>query len=135
MLCRINCRIGVFKHLLARLGQQGFLRDQGPVTGVDDLWHAAIAGRSQFVNARDPLELQTGMASILNEIKNTQAARAGAAFSNVNFAKDNNFIYRVTIEPGWGGTLTKVLVDPSGGGEIAISTKYHDILAAQLTQT
>ncbi len=105
------------------------------VTGVDDLWHAAIAGRSQFVNARDPLELQTGMASILNEIKNAQAARAGAAFSNVNFAKDNNFIYRVTIEPGWGGTLTKVLVDPSGGGEIAISTKYHDILAAQLTPT
>jgi type IV pilus assembly protein PilY1 len=103
------------------------------VAGVDDLWHAAIAGRSQFVNARDPQELQTGMASILNEIKNLQAARAGAAFSSVNFAKDNNFIYRVTIEPGWGGTLTKVLVDPKGGGEVSIGTKYHDVLAAQVT--
>ena len=103
------------------------------VTGVDDLWHAAVAGRSQFVNARDPQQLQAGMASILAEIKNLQAARAGVAFSSVNFGKDNNYIYRVTIEPGWGGTLTKVLVDPKGGGEISIGTKYHDVLAAQVT--
>jgi type IV pilus assembly protein PilY1 len=103
------------------------------VTGVDDLWHAAVAGRSQFVNARDPQELQTGMASILSEIKNLQAARSGVAFSNVNFTKDNNYIYRVTIEPGWGGTLTKVLIDPKGGGEVSIGTKYHDVLAAQVT--
>ena len=103
------------------------------VTGVDDLWHAAINGRSQFVNARDPQELQTGMASILSEIKNLQAARSGVAFSSVNFTKDNNYIYRVTIEPGWGGTLTKVLIDPMGGGEVAIGTKYHDELTAQVT--
>ncbi|CAG1008358.1 Type IV pilus biogenesis factor PilY1 [Burkholderiales bacterium] len=103
------------------------------VTGVDDLWHAAVTGRSQFVNARDPAELQTGMASILSEIKNLQAARAGVAFSNVNFTAADNFIYRVTIEPGWGGTLTKVLVDPKGGGEVSIGTKYHDVLTAQVT--
>ena len=103
------------------------------VSAVDDLWHAAVAGRSQFVNARDPQQLQTGMASILSEIKNLQAARAGVAFSSVNFGKDNNYIYRVTIEPGWGGTLTKVLVDPKGGGEVSIGTKYHDELAKQVT--
>jgi type IV pilus assembly protein PilY1 len=103
------------------------------VTGVDDLWHAAITGRSQFVNARDPQQLQSGMASILAEIKNLQAARAGVAFSSVNFGASDNYIYRVTIEPGWGGTLTKVLVDPKGGGEVSIGTKYHDVLAAQVT--
>ena len=103
------------------------------VTGVDDLWHAAVTGRSQFVNARDPAELQAGMAAILNEIKNLQAARAGVAFSSVNFTKTDNYIYRVTIEPGWGGTLTKVLIDPTGGGEVSIGTKYHDVLAAQVT--
>ena len=103
------------------------------VTGVDDLWHAAVTGRSQFVNARDPAELQAGMASILNEIKNLQAARAGAAFSSVNFTSTGNYIYRVTTEPGWGGTLTKVLIDPTGGGEVSIGTKYHDVLAAQVT--
>lgn len=102
-------------------------------TGVDDLWHAAVTGRSQFVNARDPAELQTGMAAILNEIKNLQAARAGVAFGNVNFGETDNYIYRVTIEPGWGGTLTKVLLDPSTGTESAISTKYHDKLKEQVT--
>ena len=103
------------------------------VTGVDDLWHAAINGRSLFVNARDPAELQTGMALILSEIKNLQASRAGVAFSNVNFSADNNFIYRVTIEPGFGGTLTKVKVDPGEGNETAIITKYHEKLTAQVT--
>ena len=87
------------------------------VTGVDDLWHAAVTGRSQFVNARDPQELQTGMAAILSEIKNLQAARAGVAFSSVNFAASGNYIYRVTIEPGWGGTLTKVEVTRRTGAK------------------
>ncbi|MEO8486778.1 MAG: PilC/PilY family type IV pilus protein [Betaproteobacteria bacterium] len=104
------------------------------VTGVDDLWHAAISGASQFVNARDPQSLQTGMASILEEIGFSQASRAGAAFTSVNFTATDNYVYRVTIEPGWGGTLTKVLVDPKGGGEATTSTvDYHSVLAAQVT--
>ncbi|HEY8242013.1 MAG TPA: PilC/PilY family type IV pilus protein [Casimicrobiaceae bacterium] len=104
------------------------------ITGVDDLWHAAINGRSLFVNAHDPSELQQGMQSILREIQNQQAARAGAAFSSVAFGASNNFIYRVTIEPGWGGTLTKVEVDPLGeAGELTVITNYHDVLAAQVT--
>ena len=102
-------------------------------TGVDDLWHAAVTGRSQFVNARDPAELQTGMAAILAEIKNLQAARAGVAFGNVNFSETGNYLYRVTIEPGWGGTLTKVLLDPVTGTEAAIGTKYHEKLKEQVT--
>ena len=73
------------------------------------------------------------MQSILSEIKNLQAARAGVAFSSVNFGASDNHIYRVTTEPGWGGTLTKVLVDPEGGGEKEIKTKYHDVLTAQVT--
>ena len=103
------------------------------IAGVDDLWHAANAGRSLFVNAHDPTELQAGMINILNEIKNAQGSRAGAAFSNVAFTATDNYIYRVTIEPGWGGTLTKVEVDPFGGGEKSVKVNYHDVLAAQVT--
>ena len=59
------------------------------------------------------------MVRILKEIENQRASRAGAAFSSVAFTDKDNFIYRVTIEPGWGGTLTKVEVDPLGvGGEL-----------------
>jgi hypothetical protein len=81
---------------------------------VDDLWHAAVNGHGLFVNARDPQELQAGMVRILKEAENLQASRRGAAFSSVAFSATDNFIYRVTIEPGWGGTLTKVEVDPLG---------------------
>jgi type IV pilus assembly protein PilY1 len=104
------------------------------ITGVDDLWHAAVNGRSLFVNAHDPTELQRGMQAILREIENQQASRAGAAFSSVAFTDKDNFVYRVTIEPGWGGTLTKVEVDPLGeAGEQKVIMNYHDALSAQVT--
>jgi len=101
--------------------------------GVDDLWHAAVNGHSLFVNAHDPQELQAGMVRILKEIENQRAARAGAAFSSVAFTDKDNFIYRVTIEPGWGGTLTKVEVDPLGGGEVKEIMLYHKALSDQVT--
>ena len=107
------------------------------IAGVDDLWHAAITGRSLFVNARDPSELQRGMIDILKEIEFQQASRAGAAFSSVAFSSANNFTYRVTIEPGWGGTLTKAEVDPLGEDTTKSYPKdilaYHTVLAAQVT--
>jgi type IV pilus assembly protein PilY1 len=101
---------------------------------VDDLWHAAVNGHGLFVNARDPQELQAGMVRILKEADNLQASRTGAAFSSVAFSATDNFIYRVTIEPGWGGTLTKVEVDPLGeAGEIKEVMLYHKALADQVT--
>lgn len=106
------------------------------VRGVDDLWHAAIAGRSQFVNARDPAELQSGMASILNEVIEGVGTRSAAGFSAVNFAKTDNFSYRTSIEKNWGGTLTKSEIEPTTGVENPVPVlKYHEVLAAQLTPT
>jgi type IV pilus assembly protein PilY1 len=106
---------------------------QPGTTGVDDLWHSAHAGFSQFVNARDPAELQTGLQRILKEIENQQASRAGAAFSSVNFSASGNYVYRVTIEPGWGGTLSKVEIDAKGGGEKTTpEVEYHTVLGKQV---
>ncbi|MEP7208779.1 MAG: PilC/PilY family type IV pilus protein, partial [Casimicrobiaceae bacterium] len=85
-------------------------------SGVDDLWHAAINGRGRFVNAKSSDELKLGMGQILADITNQAGSRAGVAFQNVNLSGANKYIYRVNFEPGWGGSVTKVEVDPKDPG-------------------
>ena len=95
---------------------------------VDDLWHATVNSRGTFVFATSPLEVQYGLASILAGISNQRKSRAGAAFSGQVLSATNDIIYEPTIEPGWGGDLLKVQIDPdptspTAGQEVA--TLWH----------
>jgi type IV pilus assembly protein PilY1 len=114
-------------------------------SGVDDLWHASINSRGRFVNADSADEIKIGMGAILADIANTAGSRAGAGLQTVNITGAGAYAYRVTFEPGWGGTLSKVKVDTStlqeippapwqvGGGKDV--TAPTDSLYAQLTPT
>jgi type IV pilus assembly protein PilY1 len=104
-------------------------------SGVDDLWHASINARGQFVNADDADELQAGMGRILADVLNSAGSRGGAAFQGVNLSGTNNHIYRVKFEPGWGGSLAKVLIDPKTGAEISQDWEASAQLATQLLPT
>ncbi|HEV2977999.1 MAG TPA: PilC/PilY family type IV pilus protein, partial [Casimicrobiaceae bacterium] len=84
-------------------------------SGVDDLWHAAVSGRGQFVNAASAAQLQLGMGQILQNITNQEGSRAGAGFSSNSISATNNSIYEVNFQPGWGGDVIKVQVDPVTG--------------------
>ncbi|MDQ6619575.1 MAG: PilC/PilY family type IV pilus protein, partial [Pseudomonadota bacterium] len=101
-------------------------------SGVDDLWHAAINGRGRFVNAQSIDELKLGMGQILADITNQAGSRAGVGFQNVNLSSSNKYIYRVRFEPGWGGSLTKVEIDPKTGNEVQEIWRAADQLSAQL---
>jgi type IV pilus assembly protein PilY1 len=84
-------------------------------SGVDDLWHAAVNGRGQFVNAQSVDELKLGIGQVLADVAAQSGARIGAGFQSVNYslAGGTNVYYRVTFEPGWAGSLTKVVYDPN----------------------
>ncbi|MEO8508001.1 MAG: PilC/PilY family type IV pilus protein, partial [Betaproteobacteria bacterium] len=84
---------------------------------VDDLWRATVMSRGAFVNARSPIEVSYGLASILSGIQNQRKSRVGAAFSGQVLDANNNVIYEATIEPGWAGDLLKVQIDPATGAE------------------
>ena len=101
-------------------------------SGVDDLWHAAINGRGRFVNAQSTDELRLGMGQILADITNQAGSRAGVGFQNVNLSVNNKYIYRVRFEPGWGGSLTKVEIDPKTGNEVQEIWRAADQLTNQL---
>ncbi len=81
-------------------------------SGVDDLWHAAINGRGRFVNAQSADELKLGIGQVLADILNQSGARSGVGFLSRNLGPAANFVYSVGFEPGWGGSLAKLQVDP-----------------------
>ncbi len=121
------------------------LVEQPDASGVDDLWHASVNSRGRFVNADSADEIKLGLGAILADIANTAGSRAGASLQTINLTGTMANAYRVTFEPGWGGTLSKVNIDPAtaveippapwqvGGGKNV--TNPIDSLYAQLTPT
>ncbi len=71
-------------------------------SGVDDLWHAAVNGRGQFVNANSAAQLQLGMGQILQNITNQEGSRAAAGFSTNSISATNNSHLRGEL-PAWLG--------------------------------
>ena len=104
-------------------------------SGVDDLWHAALNGRGRFVNAQSADELKLGMGQILQDITNQAGARAGAGLQSSTISSTNHVVYRARFEPGWGGSLSKIEVDPTTGIEGAIDWDASTQLATQLLVT
>ncbi len=88
-------------------------------SGVDDLWHAAINGRGRFVNAGSAAELKLGMGQILQDITNQAGSRAGVGLASSSISLSNHAVYRVTFQPGWAGTVTKIDIDVVTGAEKA----------------
>jgi type IV pilus assembly protein PilY1 len=84
-------------------------------SGVDDLWHAAVNGRGQFVNANSAAQLELGMGQILQDITNQAGSRAAAGFVSNSISAGSNSVYEVSFQPGWGGDIIKVPVDPVTG--------------------
>src|SRR5581483_7399492 len=106
--------------------------NQPDQSGVDDLWHAATNGRGRFVNADSADELKLGMGQILADITNQAGSRSGVGFQSVNLSATNKYIYRVRFEPGWGGSLTKVEIDPKTGNEVQEIWRAADQLTNQV---
>ncbi|HEV8259055.1 MAG TPA: PilC/PilY family type IV pilus protein [Casimicrobiaceae bacterium] len=102
-------------------------------SGVDDLWHAATNGRGRFVNAQSADELKLGMGQILQDITNQAGSRAGVGLASSSISLSNHAVYRVTFQPGWAGTVTKIDVDPVTGAEISNLWEAAEQLHNQLT--
>jgi type IV pilus assembly protein PilY1 len=102
-------------------------------SGVDDLWHAATNGRGRFVNAQSADELKLGMGQILQDITNQAGSRAGVGLASSSISLSNHAVYRVTFQPGWAGTLTKIDIDPVSGTELSDLWEAAQQLHNQLT--
>jgi hypothetical protein len=102
-------------------------------SGVDDLWHAATNGRGRFVNAQSADELKLGMGQILQDITNQAGSHAGGGLASSSISLSNHAVYRVTFQPGWAGTVTKIDIDPVTGAELSNIWEAAAQLHNQLT--
>lgn len=73
---------------------------------VDDLAHAAINSRGGFLNAADPGDFATALASTINNIIGRDAGAAAVAVSNANVTGTDNQSYASKYSSGdWSGDL------------------------------
>ena len=84
-------------------------------SGVDDLWHAAMNGHGDFVNADSIEEVKLGIGKILAGVTNLPGTRTSVGFVSNTFGASANFIYRVRFEQSWSGSLAKIQIDPTTG--------------------
>jgi type IV pilus assembly protein PilY1 len=89
-------------------------------SGVDDLWHAAINGHGDFVNADSIDEVKLGIGKILAGVGNLPGTATSVGFVSNTFGASADFIYRVRFEQSWSGSLAKIRIDPTTGAVLLV---------------
>lgn len=83
-------------------------------SAVDDLWHAALNSRGEYLSAKDPDEFANSLASILTEITVRNASEGGVAATAATLQAGNRKYvpeYKTAI---WTGNLTAYELDQFG---------------------
>lgn len=81
---------------------------------LDDLWHAAVNSRGEYLSAKDPDEFADALASILSEITVRNASEGGVAATAATLQAGNRKYvpeYKTAI---WTGNLTAYELDQFG---------------------
>jgi type IV pilus assembly protein PilY1 len=93
---------------------------------VDDLWHAAVNGRGQLLNARKSTDLADKLSSVLRSIAETEGSAASAS---VNSGTVNNDTRTFTASFGtknWSGYLKAIRLNADG----SLGVEYPGTLPA-----
>ncbi|OHC61428.1 MAG: hypothetical protein A2040_12500 [Rhodocyclales bacterium GWA2_65_19] len=91
-------------------------------TGVDDLWHATVAGRGKYFSARNVPNVVAGLREALNKIGARVGSAAAAATSNLEPVAGDNFAYVASYATvDWTGDLQSRSIDVATG-DVSSST-------------
>jgi len=92
--------------------------DANPDAKIDDLWHAAVNGRGDYLSAENSTQLNAAFKAILQEI--TKKERSGASVSiNTQTLEDGSKLYNGTyVSDGWSGDLRAYSLS-KGSGSVA----------------
>ncbi len=108
-------------------------------TAIDDLWHATVNSRGDFVNVNTPQQLEAGLVGFLNQISGNSSSGSGAALASANLgaAGASNVTYVPSYKPGnWSGELTSFRLDPATGLVTGgLLWEHSAVLAAQIAGT
>jgi type IV pilus assembly protein PilY1 len=81
---------------------------------VDDLFHASVNGRGEFLNAANPAELVTAMQTIKQLIDDQQGTAATVAV-NAQKIQEDTVVFQTTFDSGdWSGDVLGICLDNTG---------------------
>lgn len=86
---------------------------------VDDLYHAAVNGRGEMLNARTPVDIATQMSAVLATVVETEGTAAAVTF-NTGLLSSDSLVYQAKLDSEfWSGFMTASTIDPITG-EVAV---------------
>ncbi len=85
---------------------------------IDDIWHATINGRGDFINAGDGDELAKAFNSLVTGILRAAATQGGVAVSAVSLVAGTKKFIPVYTSGQWSGNLIATELDATTGREI-----------------
>jgi type IV pilus assembly protein PilY1 len=86
---------------------------------IDDLYHATVNGRGQFLNASNTDELSDAVEGMMNQISRISSSQSGVAVSTANLtAGTRKFIPQYTTSD-WTGNVTARVLNPLTGVEVS----------------
>jgi type IV pilus assembly protein PilY1 len=88
-------------------------------SAIDDMWHAAVNGRGQYFNAKNPTSLQRSLKKVLDDIIARSGSAAAVAVANTDVSIDNTSYASSYNSGNWSGQLSSYPIDPATG---AVST-------------
>lgn len=85
---------------------------------IDDLLHAAVNGRGQFVAASDPAEFSRGLSEALATIAERTSSASNVATNSVSLDTDSKVFNASYVSGLWTGALTARSIGPDGVGSV-----------------
>jgi len=87
---------------------------EAPAYKIDDVLHAAVNGRGQYLNASNPQQLQAALESAFLEFTQAASSTSSAAFNSTSL-EEGTLIYRGFYDLRYNiGELTATRVQPNG---------------------
>ncbi|MEN7342470.1 MAG: PilC/PilY family type IV pilus protein [Pseudomonadota bacterium] len=84
-------------------------------TQVDDLYHAAVNGRGELLNASSPTEIATQMQDVLAAVLETEGTAAAVTF-NTGLLSSDSLVFQAKLDSeSWSGFMTASALDPLTG--------------------
>ena len=84
-------------------------------SAVDDLWHAAINGHGELLNAASSVELADKLGSVLRSIVETTTSASSASVNSGSISSSSRVYQAKFNSTNWTGQLLSYRVDPTNG--------------------
>ena len=99
--------------------------DKSPVQ-IDDLYHAAINGRGEMLNASTPADIEAQLASILKSAEEVEGAASAVSFSVSQETGGSNYVFGSGFNAEfWSGELIAYELTSNNNGAPSLTTVWN----------